>query len=290
MILGEAQQTKHEGELPSSTPHDQFKLALPRVKEALHLIGCVAFHLFTSWTSTPLHRTPNNGSPATGPISNGYTPQEGQDLSQASKTATFSDLIRALDFVTSLFQEKEVPCALMGGLALTFRGSKRDTYDLDITAACDMAGLRQVVNNNSRYVAHLVHHLGADFKERMKVPIGPPSGVMRVFVAVENDKWVQVDIMVSGKARIFRLSGSSLLTTIQIHITEPPKSKTSTKLQRQSPSKPSLAPENMFSSTSLPTSRPSSGHFVSAMQPQTTKIWCSCVPPSLSKSPGSTTS
>jgi len=88
--------------------------------------------------------------PATGPISNGYTPQEGQDLSQASKTATFADLIRALDFVSSLFQEKEVPCALMGGLALTFRGSKRDTYDIDITAACDMAGLRQVVNNNSR--------------------------------------------------------------------------------------------------------------------------------------------
>ncbi|KAK4208564.1 hypothetical protein QBC37DRAFT_405166 [Rhypophila decipiens] len=122
-------------------------------------------------------------------IANGYTDQEGRDLAEKGGNATVQQLVLALDVIVGLFEDQGVTCAVMGGLALNFRGSTRDTHDVDITAACDMRTLRQ---------ACLSH-------PRLKVPIGPGSGVMRVFVHVGPkygesvaEKWVQVDIILRG--------------------------------------------------------------------------------------------
>ncbi|KAM7218876.1 hypothetical protein V8F06_005756 [Rhypophila decipiens] len=122
-------------------------------------------------------------------IANGYTDQEGRDLAEKGGNTTVQQLVLALDVIVGLFEDQGVTCAVMGGLAPNFRGSTRDTHDVDITAACDMHTLRQ---------ACLSH-------PRLKVPIGPGLGVMRVFVHVGPkygesvaEKWVQVDIILRG--------------------------------------------------------------------------------------------
>lgn len=50
----------------------------------------------------------------------------------------------------TLFRSQGIAFAVMGGLALNFRGSVRDTHDVDITAACDMHTLRAACNSSPR--------------------------------------------------------------------------------------------------------------------------------------------
>ncbi|KAK6849218.1 hypothetical protein PG995_013051 [Apiospora arundinis] len=128
-------------------------------------------------------------TPSLGRITNGYTIEEGRFLTQSGAHTVIPHLYCALDFMTRFLRGKGVSYAVMGGLAMILRGSRRETHDVDIVAACDMLTLRQACIGQSR----------------IKVPIGPGSGVMRVFVEVgpthgENvtHQWVQVDIILRG--------------------------------------------------------------------------------------------
>ncbi|KAK8032170.1 hypothetical protein PG990_001904 [Apiospora arundinis] len=134
---------------------------------------------------------PGRAPPTTGlgRITNGYTVEEGRFLTESQDATLVPHLYCALDFIARFLRDKGLGYAVMGGLALILRGSRRETHDVDIVAACDMLTLRQACIGQSR----------------IKVPIGPVSGVMRVFVEVgpaygENvtRQWVQVDIILRG--------------------------------------------------------------------------------------------
>ncbi|KAK8047378.1 hypothetical protein PG996_015442 [Apiospora saccharicola] len=126
---------------------------------------------------------PPRGLPTSGPgkIPNGYTPDQGERLTQSSRHPSRIELCYALEFMAELIQAKGISYAVMGGLALNLRGSRRETHDVDIVVACNMLTLRQAC-------------IGV---ERIKVPIGPTSGVMRVFLEV-GQKWIQVDLILAG--------------------------------------------------------------------------------------------
>lgn len=87
---------------------------------------------------------------ATSQIPNGYTPEEGAAFSRAGSNASRPQLICALDVIISLLRSKNIPFAVMGGLALNFRGSERETHDVDLTAACDMRTLREACTGAPR--------------------------------------------------------------------------------------------------------------------------------------------
>ncbi|KAK8135713.1 hypothetical protein PG984_003653 [Apiospora sp. TS-2023a] len=126
---------------------------------------------------------PPRGLPTSSPgkIPNGYTPEQGDRLTRSSRHPSRIELCCALEFMAEFIQAKGVAYAVMGGLALNLRGSRRETHDVDMVVACNMLTLRQAC-------------IGV---ERIKVPIGPTSGVMRVFLEV-GQKWIQVDLILAG--------------------------------------------------------------------------------------------
>ncbi|KAK8001556.1 hypothetical protein PG991_013778 [Apiospora marii] len=134
---------------------------------------------------------PPRGPPAARP-SNRYTPAEGMKLTQ-SGNGSVHQLFCALDYMAAFIQGKGLTYAVIGGMARTLRGSRRETHDVDIAVACDMDTLRKAFNG----------------EQRVKVPIGPPSGVMRVFVEVGpahgdnvSEQWIQVDLFLAGFFRV----------------------------------------------------------------------------------------
>lgn len=97
---------------------------------------------------------PQRALPITGlgTITNGYTNEEGRLLTQSAKHARIAHLWCALEFMERLLRGKGVSYAVMGGLALNIRGSRRDTHDVDIAADCDMLTVRQTCINEPRLV------------------------------------------------------------------------------------------------------------------------------------------
>ena len=88
---------------------------------------------------------PPRGLPTSGPgkIPNGYTPDQGERMTQSSRHPSRIELCYALEFMTELIQAKGLAYAVTGGLALNLRGSRRETHDVDMVVACNMLTLRQ---------------------------------------------------------------------------------------------------------------------------------------------------
>lgn len=78
-------------------------------------------------------------------IANGYTPEEGAQLSAMGAHVDYLQLLCAFDYIVKLLEANEINYAGMGGLALRLRGSKRDTHDVDASAECDMHTLRGIL-------------------------------------------------------------------------------------------------------------------------------------------------
>lgn len=81
---------------------------------------------------------------------NGYTPEQGDALARAAGQAGFDQLAAGLNYIIKLLEDNGIAYAVMGGLALNFRGSERETHDVDVTPACDMHTLRQICRGRSR--------------------------------------------------------------------------------------------------------------------------------------------
>ncbi|CZR54900.1 uncharacterized protein PAC_04785 [Phialocephala subalpina] len=111
-----------------------------------------------------------------------YTTQQGFELAIASAVATRPHLDLAAEFLVLVFSANNVPYAFMGGYSLALRGSPRGTHDVDLTVGCAMDQLVQVVKAQSRIWR----------------PLGPTSGVLRLFIGVggENSGVPELKVMV----------------------------------------------------------------------------------------------
>ncbi|RMD41617.1 hypothetical protein DV735_g3529, partial [Chaetothyriales sp. CBS 134920] len=117
-----------------------------------------------------------------------YTVAQGQLLTQQSSTAGIGDLLIAADYITRLFDANQIPFAFMGGFSVNVRGSQRETHDVDVAVGCDMHKLLMAVSTQP---------------DRLLRPLGPVSGVMRIFIKGENEDglsspYVMVDLILRG--------------------------------------------------------------------------------------------
>ncbi|KAI1916867.1 hypothetical protein LOZ53_003154 [Ophidiomyces ophidiicola] len=113
-------------------------------------------------------------------VSGTYTVEQGMALARASRLVRNEHLLLAARQITQKLTASNIPYALMGGFSLSLRGSRRDTFDVDIAAGCNMLQLIQAVSNN----------------ERILRPLGPMSGVLRLFVQVESGNEPEIHVMV----------------------------------------------------------------------------------------------
>ncbi|KAK0118402.1 hypothetical protein ONS95_012691 [Cadophora gregata] len=118
-----------------------------------------------------------------------YNVYQSHPLAAAAYEASELHLHAAALYVTTLLDTHGIPNALMGGFSMYLRGSTRVTHDIDVAVGCDMQTLLQALSTDKRVVR----------------PLGPVSGVMRVFVGVGGEHepsisslHVSVDLILQG--------------------------------------------------------------------------------------------
>ncbi|KAI9729158.1 MAG: hypothetical protein M1834_007065 [Cirrosporium novae-zelandiae] len=119
-----------------------------------------------------------------------YTADHFPSLMVASQNADNRNLISAADYLAQILQTNGVVFAFMGGFAVNLRGSGRTTHDVDIAVGTTMLELRQTFIQQQRVV----------------LPAGPTSGVLRIFVKTGGpwdgfdipEKTVEIDLILSG--------------------------------------------------------------------------------------------
>ncbi|PVH73494.1 hypothetical protein DL98DRAFT_607255 [Cadophora sp. DSE1049] len=120
-----------------------------------------------------------------------YNVHQSHPLASSAYLASELYLHAAALYITTLLDTHDIPNALMGGFSMYLRGSTRVTHDIDVAVGCDMQTLLQALSPEKR--------------SSVVRPLGPVSGVMRVYVEVGGEfepsissLHVSVDLILEG--------------------------------------------------------------------------------------------
>ncbi|PMD64203.1 uncharacterized protein K444DRAFT_714034, partial [Hyaloscypha bicolor E] len=95
----------------------------------------------------------------------------GFSLAANSHQTELSHLILAADHITGIFQTGGISYALIGGFSLQLRGSPPNTFDVHVAVGSSMRQLIEL------FILH----------PHVLCPLGPVSGVMRIWVRTGGD-------------------------------------------------------------------------------------------------------
>lgn len=84
-----------------------------------------------------------------------YNTDRFAELYYPSNTAEVMQLGLAGRFIATLFEERQITYAFIGGWAVYLRGGSRTTRDIDISVTCTMDHLREILMAQSRYLLSL---------------------------------------------------------------------------------------------------------------------------------------
>lgn len=85
-----------------------------------------------------------------------YNTDRFAELYYPSNTAEIMQLGLAGRFIATLFEERQITYAFIGGWAVYLRGGSRTTRDIDISVTCTMDHLREILMAQSRYLLLLL--------------------------------------------------------------------------------------------------------------------------------------
>ncbi|KAH9885032.1 hypothetical protein F4778DRAFT_799354 [Xylariomycetidae sp. FL2044] len=159
------------------------------------LFGASLASLFGAVVSSPLERRALSFGHADAPLklSRGIITRRGEEydddrldeLEEETEDASKDDVYKGIDYLVDLFKKQNIKYGLMGGVALQLYGNDdRETHDSDM-----------VVDVNSK---DLLDKVKDDDKISRPRPLMAASGTARLFIKIDDDKYVAADVFVKG--------------------------------------------------------------------------------------------